>query len=167
MRLTQRLVGLAILAGMVGACAPQPAAPPAAADTTEADLAAIAQVRSTFQAALTNGDAAGIGAVYTEDGVDMAANMPTSDGRASVVAAQEASFSQAKPDSVAVTPINTRVVGDLAVERGTFHLMLTPVAGGDAMTVEGRYLIVLQRQADGSWKVTESMDNSPIAMPSM
>ena len=81
----------------------------------------------------------------------------------------EARFKAAKPGSVSITPVDTHIMGDMAVEHGTYHMMMTPAAGGAAMMVDGRYIVVLHKQADGSWKVSLSMDNTPapMAMPPM
>jgi uncharacterized protein (TIGR02246 family) len=165
---TLRRQAVTVLAvGVLSACAPSEPAP-AATDTT-ADLAAIARTRSGFQEAMNAGDVAKIGALYTADAIDMPANEPTAKGNAAIVAATEARFKVMKPASVSVTAVDTHIMGDMAVEHGTYHMALTPAAGGNTTMVDGRYIVVLHRQADGSWKVSLSMDNTPapMAMPPM
>lgn len=66
---------------------------------------------------------------------------------------------------MAVTPLDTQIVGDLAHEHGTFTVTATPKAGGDATTDNGKYLIVLRRGADGVWKIHHDADNSDSPPP--
>lgn len=49
------------------------------------------------------------------------------------------------------------VSGDLAVARTTFEQTMTPKAGGDTEAESGSWIIVMERQEDGSWKVTQEM----------
>ena len=50
------------------------------------------------------------------------------------------------------------VAGELAFTRGSFHVTLTPKAGGDPQTIDRRYL-ELWRKEEGRWLVIRTMDN--------
>ena len=63
---------------------------------------------------------------------------------------------------IAITPIETKVFGDRGLDRGTYTIELTPKAGGSAVKDEGKYIILVERQPDGSWKVTHDIDNTNI-----
>jgi ketosteroid isomerase-like protein len=52
------------------------------------------------------------------------------------------------------------VTGPWAVDRGSYHWKGTPRAGGKPEADTGKYLVVLQRQSDGAWKVARDMGNS-------
>lgn len=54
------------------------------------------------------------------------------------------------------------VDGDLAYDRGRFTGAATPRAGGDPIPLDGKYLWIARRQADGTWKYVVQMwsDNS-------
>ncbi len=54
------------------------------------------------------------------------------------------------------------VAGDWAFARGTYKATLTPKAGGEAVLVDGKYMTILQRQADGSWKIHRDIFNSNV-----
>lgn len=54
--------------------------------------------------------------------------------------------------------------GDLAYERGVINMDLEP-EGGQAMVDKGKYLVVMKRQADGSWKVAVDIWNSDLPQP--
>ena len=61
----------------------------------------------------------------------------------------------------------TKVFGEMAYDRGRYTMEITPKAGGAPITDEGKYLVLLQHQSDGSWKVSRDIDNSskPAAPP--
>jgi len=46
-----------------------------------------------------------------------------------------------------------RVVGDYAFQWGTYHYGMRPRTGGDRVRTSGKLMRILQRQADGSWKI--------------
>ncbi len=49
------------------------------------------------------------------------------------------------------------VAGDLAVMRASFEETITPKDEGEPTEIAGNWLIVLRKQADGSWKVWRDM----------
>jgi len=54
--------------------------------------------------------------------------------------------------------------GNLAYERGVSTVTIQP-EGGQEVTVRGKYLVALKRQADGSWKVAVDIWNSDLPQP--
>lgn len=151
---------------VLNACA-QPAPPAAseAAADTAADTAAIGQVRSEYQAAVNAGDAARIAAVYTADGITMPNHRALVSGRDAIQTYQQELMNTATA-SLTLTAAETRVMGDWAYDRGSYQLTLTPKAAGAApVTDDGKYLVLLQKQSDGSWKLTRGISNSNLPMP--
>lgn len=64
-------------------------------------------------------------------------------------------------DTVDMT-INTeeiRVTGDWAFARGTFLFTMTPTGEGETSEMDGKWLSILERQADGSWKIARDCYN--------
>jgi uncharacterized protein (TIGR02246 family) len=53
---------------------------------------------------------------------------------------------------------------NLAYERGVIKMKIEP-EGGQAMTDRGKYLVIMKRQADGSWKVAVDIWNSDLPQP--
>ncbi|HSG00938.1 MAG TPA: SgcJ/EcaC family oxidoreductase [Vicinamibacterales bacterium] len=142
------------------ACAP--AAPP---DTTAEDLAAISALRDAFRTGFNAGDAAALAALFTDDAVLMNPGQATAAGPAAI----EALYGQLFAEMTAQTEIRpeaTEVSGSLAYDSGTYTGTMTPKAGGDAMTEEGRYVVILKKGADGSWKIARDIGNTP-TMPAM
>lgn len=56
------------------------------------------------------------------------------------------------------TPARRQLVGDLGYEVGTFT-QRNMIRGQTPVMVRGNYLIVLQKQSDGTWKIREQVNN--------
>jgi uncharacterized protein (TIGR02246 family) len=163
MRRTSSLL-LLPLAVILNACAP-PAAPPAPAADTAADEAAIGQVRREYEAAVNAGDAARVAAVYAEDGITMPSHRPLVSGRNAILTYQQELMNTAAA-ALTLTATETRVMGDWAYDRGSYRLALTPkAAGAPPVSDDGKYLVLLQRQSDGAWKLVRGISNSDLPMP--
>jgi len=133
---------------------------------TAADLAAIAQVREALVAADNAGDATAFAAQFAEDGALLPSNEPAAMGRAAVEAHLQQQHAAMAP-TLAVTSREANVAGDIGYDTGSYTLTLTPKAGGDPISADGKYIVTLGRQADGSWKIRNLIynENAPVAMP--
>ena len=158
---TLRFLGITVLAVAVGACAPPP--PP---DTTAADTAAINALRDAWVTAYNAADADGVANLYTEDAIDMPSEQPTLTGRAAIREHMAAQFGMGTAVAT-VTSAELQLMGDWAYDRGAYTVNITPAAGGDAMMMGGRYIVILRKQADGSWLLARGIDNSPVAPAGM
>jgi uncharacterized protein (TIGR02246 family) len=133
---------------------------PAAADQSgsPADLAAIDRLRSEYVAARNAGEVDRIGALWTEDGVLMPIDEPAVLGRGAIVE-HIADFLDQTPGTIEIFPEETKVAGDWAFERGTETITLETDASGEQVRLVIKYLAILARQPDGSWKVGRYMYN--------
>jgi len=52
------------------------------------------------------------------------------------------------------------MMGDMAHEHGTYTATATPKAGGEPTTDNGKYLVIFERGADGTWRLVHDIDNS-------
>jgi uncharacterized protein (TIGR02246 family) len=143
------------------------AAPPAHDEA--ADRAAIDAVRTGYMDGMKAGDAAKVSSLMTADANDMGNGMPTTMGAAAEKQGLEQMFGQMTINDFVITSAGLDISGDLAVDHGTYKTVATPKAGGAATTEEGRYMVVLKRQADNSWKLVNMINNLPTgaAMPGM
>jgi ketosteroid isomerase-like protein len=48
----------------------------------------------------------------------------------------------------------TQVADDWGFDRGTYTYLITPKKEGESGFVDGKYLTIYKRQADGSWKIS-------------
>ena len=145
-----RTTAALILGAVVAACG-EPATPQSQA----ADLAAIAAVNARTLEALNSGDWARLNELTDDDYVAIIRGTPTS-GRERLEAANRR-FLEQWQDQEAWLPEETIIDGDLAFQRGSFTMTLTPRQGGDARSLAGTYLHIYQRKPDGSWALTRAM----------
>lgn len=159
---TTLLLSVIVLMSACGGTTPttQPTA------TAPPDPAPINDVRSRFQTAYNAGDAAAVTALYTDDAVSLPDRHAAVQGKAALQQYFQEVFAQYNAKLTLMSP-DLEITDDIAHETGAYSMTVTPKAGGNAMTITGKYLIVLKRQADGSWKVHHDIDNtdSPMAMP--
>lgn len=125
----------------------------------EADSAAMVDVLNKYAQTVTSGDLEGWIALWTDDGVKMAPGAPAIVGKANI---RENTIGSFDSFTSVLTASNeeVKVAGDWGFMRGTYTLSMTPKAGGDSIEDVGKYLSILQRQADGSWKLARDCFNS-------
>lgn len=142
------LVGVLALTGCAQS-APAPSTDPVA--DTAADEAAIRANTDRFLAAFNAADVAAIGELYASDVVQM---RPIGDdlvGHDALLQALTEFFDEYDAQQSAVVD-EVVVSGDIAIARGSWQVTQTPKAGGDTEERTGRWMVVSQRQDDGSWK---------------
>jgi len=88
----------------------------------------------------------------------MPPNEPAQIGKEQIRAKMKSLFDQLIA-KIAITNKEARIAGDLAFSRGIFTLSMTPKTGGETVKVTGKYLTILERQADGSWKIARDCFN--------
>jgi len=113
-----------------------------------------------FMEAFHRGDAAAAADFYTEDAKILPPNMEMVSGKQAIQAFWKMGM------DMGVRKINLETVeagydGDIAYERGVSTVTIQP-EGGQERTERGKYLVVLKRQADGSWKVAVDIWNSDL-----
>jgi uncharacterized protein (TIGR02246 family) len=130
------------------------------------DPAPINALRDQYSAAYNANDAAAVANLYADDAVSMGNHQATLEGKQAIQAYLQGQFEQ-NTVAMTISPQETEIAGDWAYDRGTFTITLTPKAKGKAAEDAGRYIVVLKKQADGSWKVYREIDNSSNPMPGM
>jgi|WetSurMetagenome_2_1015567.scaffolds.fasta_scaffold89913_2 uncharacterized protein (TIGR02246 family) len=133
-----------------------------------ADTTAIKALRDKVTAAYNSTDAAALAATYADDAIMMNPNQETVEGKQAIQASYEAMFKE-NAGKVAVTlvltPLETQVAGDWAFDRGNATSTITPKSG-KPMEQAGKYLVIVKRQADGSWKLHREISNMNNPPPS-
>lgn len=57
-------------------------------------------------------------------------------------------------------PENVRLLDHWAYAYGSYKVMLTPKEGGEPISDTGMFLTILEKQADGSWKIAVTCCNN-------
>ena len=160
---------LSVALVLVTACSSAPAerAPgkaSAAEPLAAEDIAAIRATDSSFANAMGAGDAAGVAAIYLPDAHLLPPDAAPVEGREAI---QQfiAGFLGAYHVTIAVSADEIEGRGDLAYARGHYTMEGTPKAAGTPpLREEGKFLEVLRRQPDGTWRYAADMW-SPNAPP--
>ena len=128
---------------------------------SEADRTAIRKADETDMMMMIAKDWKGDLALYTEDAIQLPPNQAALQGKAAIQAWYEAfpPFSNFQEQSLEIEG-----QADLAYDRGTYSMTVTP-PGAAPIEDRGKYLTILRKQADGSWKVARAMFNSDLPLP--
>jgi uncharacterized protein (TIGR02246 family) len=135
------------------------------AQQKSADEAAIAKIRSAYQTAAGTNDGAAIAKMYAPDGVAMHPNTAAVKGRAAIEAFHKAFGQQWMMHGITITPTETKIVGDTAIDVGTYKQQLMAQKGGWIFDDKGKYVVLLKKDASGNWWVTHSISNSDLPPP--
>lgn len=134
---------------------------PKAERDVAADTTAINALRDKVTATFNSNDAAALAANYADDAIMMNPNQEAVEGKQAIQAAYEAMFKE-NAGKIAVTmvltPLETQLAGDWAYDRGSATSTITPKTGKPVQQ-SGKYLVIVKRQTDGSWKVYREMSN--------
>jgi uncharacterized protein (TIGR02246 family) len=146
---------------LLSAC--QPPAPPVhtdeAATETEARQA-IDSFRVRYAATWRAADAAALARLYTTDALLLYPGQPALRGQPAIQTYFEGFFAEFLQQDFALMSEEIQVTDHWAFDRGTVHWQAVPRAGGPPVIDDGKYLVILERQPDGSWRLARDMDNS-------
>jgi uncharacterized protein (TIGR02246 family) len=156
---------------LLPACAPQTEQPaePVAGPDTEADAEAIKDLfQQQYADTATAGDLEGYLALFVDDCIVLpssAAILTKKDTWRNLV---QSSYLDPFDVELIVTVQETKVAGDWSFARGTYKQRLTPKDGGQMIEEVGKYISILTRQSDGTWKISRHIwntDNPPPGEP--
>ncbi len=123
-------------------------------ETNAAVRPAIEMRNQQFMETFRRGDAAGMAALYTEDGQALPPNGPVAAGRQAIQqvwqGAFDAGLTEARLESVEVEGH-----GETAIEIGRYTLL----AGENQTADEGKYIVIWKRQG-GEWRLHRDIWNS-------
>jgi uncharacterized protein (TIGR02246 family) len=124
-----------------------------------AHVAAIKAMSQSRADAFNEGDAVTIASYFTKDAILMAPNSPKKIGPEAVAAYYQDIFDNYYT-SLESGYEQVTVDGDLAFGRGFAKVTLYSKSSGDTLYSTSKYLNILERQADGSWKTTHDIWNA-------
>ncbi|HET6777811.1 MAG TPA: SgcJ/EcaC family oxidoreductase [Gemmatimonadales bacterium] len=157
------LVGLAAAAGCRAQGSSAADSGESAPSLSAADQTGIRAADSAFMAAANAGDADRIAQVYAEDGSLLAPNLPPQKGR-DAIRAFWGGFLDAYTVRFEVASDTIEGRGDLAYNQGHYRFTAVPKAKGvPGIADEGKFLEILKKQGDGSWKYVVDMYSSNLA----
>lgn len=123
------------------------------ADSMETDITAINELYDQYCLAANTGDLDLFISLWADDATRMDPDLPAIVGKENIRAHFKVPFEQFNTNVAIYGETEVHVSGDLAFSRGTYTLSLTPKEGGPTTYIDGKWLDILKRQADGSWKI--------------
>jgi ketosteroid isomerase-like protein len=151
-----RLLPGFVLFGLVSACGGE-APPPAITGPSNDDLVAIRKMDAQYRDAALAKDWAAVTAMFADKAVLMPPGAPLVAGSAAI-----RDWYVNLPFTIQEFTTNPEAIGgsgNLAINRGSYKLVFTPQGAAAPVTEVGKYIWVMQRQADKSWRVTTGIWN--------
>ncbi|MEZ4862195.1 MAG: SgcJ/EcaC family oxidoreductase [Caldilineaceae bacterium] len=158
------VIGVFVIAApLIVACEPvRPMVEVQAQTATEEDMNAVMDaIWTEYSDSIGAGDIDRWVEVWVDDGIQMPPGEPAVVGKENILARNRAAFA---PFDVSMSISNQEVVaaGGWAYARGVYEATLTPKVGGENVSVDGKYMTILQKQPDGSWKIYRDIFNSNV-----
>lgn len=125
----------------------------------EADIAAINELFDQYCIAANAGDIEGFMSLWADDAIRMEPDRTSIVGKENIQAFFAPQFELFDINVTIYGDTEVQVFGDLSFSRGTYTLSITPKQGGPTTTLDGKWLDIEKRQADGSWKIYVDMVN--------
>jgi uncharacterized protein (TIGR02246 family) len=119
----------------------------------------VAKVREAYQKAVSAQDTAGLAKLYAADGVEMPPNAPAQKGRAAIEAFHKGLAKEWMMHGMTITSTETKVMGDRAIDVGSYKQNLMSMKGGQMVEDVGKYIVVLKKEGAG-WAITHAIYNS-------
>ena len=128
----------------------------------EADISAINNNIDQYASSMNAGDLNRWISLWADDAIQMAPDAPAVIGKEQIRAKYESIF-PLFIFKMSIANEDVKIGGDLACSYGNYTVSMTPKAGGETIVIDGKYLSIEERQADGSWKIIRSCfnDNAP------
>jgi len=123
------------------------------------DVAQIYELWNEYAAACHSGDLECWMSLWVDDGMQMAPDAPPRAGKEQIRAAMLPTFDLFIMSSMVINIGEVRVLGDQAYSHGTYTFDMAPKEGGETSSYSGKFLDIVVKQADGSWKIAIDCHN--------
>jgi len=151
-----------LLAAMLAAVALAPAAEINAQSAQDQEMEAVINHIWDEYAASSATDPDRYIALWDDEGIQMPAGQMPVIGTEAIYARKVAGAQKNAAFDTEMKIVNEEfeVVGDWAWCRGSYSYKATPKEGGETVEFEGKYMSILRKQEDGSWKLYRDISNS-------
>ena len=132
------------------------------AKDVEADIAAIKEGGNQYVVTMNTGDLEHWLSLHTDDIVKMGPGAPSVIGQEQLREKMEPLF-DSFTFQMTINSEEIQVASDWGFDRGTYRFLMTPKEEGEPISlVDGKYLTIYKKQADGSWKISHDCYNSNV-----
>jgi uncharacterized protein (TIGR02246 family) len=124
-----------------------------------ADVAQVYRLCNELALALNEGGLERCVSLWIDDAIQMPPGARIRVGKAQIRRAMQSLLGHFDLRRVRVHPEEVRILGDWAYVHGTYEVETVPKWGGEPKRYGGKFLDVLERQVDGSWKIAVDCHN--------
>ena len=123
------------------------------------DVAQVYELWNVYASAANDGDLAGWISLWTDDGIQMPPDAPRRVGRVKIQKEMQTLFDLFNITHMSVQIEQVRILGDWAYTHGAIKFGLTDKESGEPQRYSGKFLCILEKQVDGSWKIAIDCHN--------
>ena len=123
------------------------------------DVALIYELWDEYAAAANAGDFERWMSLWIEDGIQMPPDVPRRVGKAGIRREMQPVFDLFNMSKMTIQTEEVRILGDRAYSHGTYTFDMTPKEGRETKSYSGKFLDILEKQVDGSWKIAIDCHN--------
>jgi len=124
-----------------------------------ADVAQIYDLWNEYAAAANDGDIERWIALWIDDGIQMPPDATRRVEKAEIRRGMQPLFDLFDTRKMIIQPEEVRILGDRAYSHGAFEFEMAPKGGGEAKSYSGKFLDILEKQIDGTWKIAIDCHN--------
>jgi uncharacterized protein (TIGR02246 family) len=123
------------------------------------DVASIYDLWREYAKTVNDGDLDRWIALWTEDGIQMLPNNPTRFGKDQIRETMQLHLDHYSISKMVINTREIQVLGDRAYSHGTYTYEITPRANGEPTRFFAKFLDILAKQIDGTWKIAIDCHN--------
>jgi uncharacterized protein (TIGR02246 family) len=123
------------------------------------DVAKVYELWNEYAAAANDGDLERWMSLWIDDGIQMPPDVPRRVGKEQIWKEMQPSFDLFDFSNMVINTEEVRILGDRAYSHGTYVFEMTPKEGGETTSYSGKFLDILEKQVDGSWKMAIDCHN--------
>jgi uncharacterized protein (TIGR02246 family) len=124
-----------------------------------AEVAQVYQLWNEYAAAANAGDLERWLALWADDAIQMPPGVPCLVGKAEIRSAMQSMFDQFDTSKMVIQAEEIRVLPGQAYAHGTFEFQRSARNRKEATRYCGKFLDILEKQIDGSWKIAIDCHN--------
>jgi uncharacterized protein (TIGR02246 family) len=124
-----------------------------------AEVAQVYELWNEVAAAAKDGDIERWMALWSDNGIQMPPGAPRRVGKAEIRRGMQPLFDLFDTRNMLIQPEEVRIMGDWAYSHGSYEWEMTPKDGGETRRYSGKFLDILEKQVDGSWRIAIDCHN--------
>lgn len=123
------------------------------------DVAQVYELWNEYAAAANAGDMERWISLWSDDGIQMPPGVPRRVGKEEIRREMQPVFDLFDTSKMTIQTEEVRILGDRAYSHGTYEFEIAPKEGGEIKSYSGKFLDILEKQVDGSWKIAIDCHN--------